>query len=58
MNELLEISGIDYSQGLPAPDGAGDRGFDDLGSIWTNKWLWFGLAGAAGVATYLWWNRR
>jgi len=57
MNELLEISGIDYSQGLPAPDGAGDLGYDP-GSIWTNKWLWARLAGAAGVAAYLWWKRR
>lgn len=26
MPEIIEISGMDYSQGLPTPDGAGDLG--------------------------------
>jgi len=31
MPELIELSGIDYSQGLPVDDGAG--GLDDLGAF-------------------------
>ena len=29
MPEVIEISGIDYSQGLPTPDGTGDLGQTD-----------------------------
>jgi len=48
MPNLMEISGIDYSQGLPTPDGAGDLGQTNE-PLWKSPALWIvaGLAVAA-----------
>ena len=56
MAPLMEISGIDYSQGLPTPDGAGDLGADPADT----KWLWVGLGAAAvaGALAFFWFRRK